>query len=56
MSEPVLDGQPGDPALLVVDAVDHPVIAAAGTVQLAEAELHRLADRVVGHRSVQELA
>ena len=42
--------------VLVVDAVDHPVVAAAGAVQPIEPELERLADtaRVGGQRPVQE--
>ena len=41
---------------LVVDAVDHAVVASPGAVQPGEAELQRLADpvRVGGQGSVQE--
>ena len=33
-------------SVLVVDAVDHPVVAPAGAVQASEPELERLADAV----------
>jgi hypothetical protein len=42
----VLDGHDVDPAVLVVDAVDHPVVAPADAVQPVEPELERLADLV----------
>jgi hypothetical protein len=42
----VLDGQDVNAAVLVVDAVDHPVVAAPGAVQPVEPELERLADSV----------
>jgi hypothetical protein len=42
----VLDGHDVDPAMLVVDAVDHAVVTPAGTVQPVEPELERLADTV----------
>jgi hypothetical protein len=41
----VLDGHHVDAAVLVVDAVDHPVIAAAGAVQTPQPEPERLATR-----------
>ena len=42
----VLDGHDVDPSVLVVDAVDHPVVTPAGAVQPIEPELERLADTV----------
>jgi hypothetical protein len=42
----VLDGHDVDPSVLVVDAVDHPVVAPAGAVQPIEPELQWLADTV----------
>ena len=42
----VLDGHDVDPAVLVVDTVDHPIIAPAGAVQPVEPEPERLADPV----------
>ena len=52
----VFDGQDGDQMALVVDAVDHAVVAAPGAVQPGEAELERLADPVGigGQGAVQE--
>jgi hypothetical protein len=41
----VLDGDDGDQAPLVVNAVDHAVIAAPGAVEALQAELQRLAGR-----------
>ena len=47
----VFDGHDVDAAVLVVDAVDHPVVAAAGAVQPVEPELERRAGAVrVGGR------
>src|ERR1022692_4251421 len=43
----MFDGHDVDTAVLVVDTVDHPVVAAAGTVQPVEPELERLADPVL---------
>jgi len=53
----VFDGQDGDQVELVVDAVDHAVVAAPGAVQPGQAELERLADpvRIGGQGAVQEL-
>jgi hypothetical protein len=53
----VFDGHDVDAAVLVVDAVDHPVAAPAGAVQPVEPEPERLADPVGvgGQRPVQEL-
>src|ERR1017187_3403448 len=47
----VFDGHDVDAAVLVVDAIDHPVIAAAGAVQPVEPELKRAAHpaRAGGH-------
>ena len=42
----VFDSQDCDQVALVVDAVDHTIIAAPGAVQPGEAELERLADPV----------
>jgi len=42
----VLDGHDVDAAALVVDAVDHPLVAPAGAVQPVEPELERPADAV----------
>ena len=46
----VLDGHDRDGAKIVVNAVNHPVVAAAGAVQSGKAELQRLAGpaRVLG--------
>src|SRR5215472_17317942 len=53
----MLDGHDVDPVVLVVDAVDHPVVAAAGTLQPRQPELQRLADapRIGGQGSIDEL-
>jgi hypothetical protein len=45
---PVLDGHNCDGAKIVVNPVDHPVVAAPGAVQSGEAELQRLADSARG--------
>jgi len=48
----VFDGQDSDQVALVVDAVDHAVVAAPGAMQPGEAELERLADPVgIGRRT-----
>src|SRR6266568_5542021 len=53
----VLDSYHVDPAAVVVDAVDHPLVAAAGTVQALEPKLERLTHpvRIVSQGTVQEL-
>src|ERR1017187_1210352 len=53
----VLDGHKVDALVLVVDAVDHPVISAPGAMQSLEPELQRLADavRIRRQRPVAEL-
>src|ERR1022692_845724 len=53
----VLDGYDVDTAVLVVVAVDHPVVPAPGAVQPVEPELEWLSDpvRAGGQRPVQEL-
>src|SRR5271166_1212027 len=52
----VFDGQDSDHVTLVVDAVDHAVVAAPGAVQPGQAELEWLADpvRIGGQGAVQE--
>jgi hypothetical protein len=42
----MLDGYYGDPALMIVDAVDHAVITSASAVQPFEAQLQRLGGAV----------
>jgi hypothetical protein len=42
----VFDGYDGDPALVIVDAVDHAIITTASAVKPLEAQLQRLADEV----------
>ncbi len=42
----MLDGHDIDSVTVVVDAVDHPVVAAAGGVQPVKPKLERLADPV----------
>ncbi len=53
----VLDGYDGDQAPLVINTVDHAVIAASGAMKSFEAEFQRLADavRAGGQRAVQQL-
>src|SRR6516165_4909450 len=46
----VLDGHDVDPTAVIIDAVDHPVVAAAGAVQPLESQLERLADPVWAFR------
>jgi len=49
----MFDGYDADLAIVVIYAVDHPVIAAAGAVKTLQAEHQRLADpaRVLGKRA-----
>ena len=53
----VLDGNNLDPLTLIVDAVDHPVVATARAVQAFKPWLKRLASptRVTGQGAIQEL-
>jgi hypothetical protein len=40
----MLDGDDSDPVMLVVDVVDHPIIAPSGAVEAPEFKFERLAD------------
>jgi hypothetical protein len=53
----VLDGHDIDPTAVIVDAVNHPVVAAAGAMQTLQPQLERLAGPLRAGRqgTVEEL-